>query len=289
MMKPVKQIVDRIIEKVYNNVKQSDEYYAIKVQREEWRKNKWLQYIKAITPYENMYIKEIKRIFIDQEKEVLANLKRTAKALYKKESISVILPNKQRWNNILKKKNIELNKGIIVDYGQDTIDDLDIIGISFDVDNPRVTKFVNNNGVVFGKEVNDTAYDSLKWELSEGIREGEAIPELAERIGRVYDGYTKTDAPYKTVRIARTETIKASNFGALDGYKQSGVVIGKEWLATRDDRVRDEHLMADGQRVKINERFNVGGESLDYPGDGSAEMSINCRCTILSILEGEKI
>ena len=43
---------------------------------------------------------------------------------------------------------------------------------------------------------------------------------------------------------------------------------------------RSAHRSADGQRVDINERFLVDGESLKFPRDpnGSAKNIINCRC-----------
>jgi len=60
----------------------------------------------------------------------------------------------------------------------------------------------------------------------------------------------------------------------------------KEWLSTMDDRVRDAHANANGQVVKINQSFSVGGEQLRYPGDpmGSAGNTISCRCTVLPVI-----
>ena len=57
---------------------------------------------------------------------------------------------------------------------------------------------------------------------------------------------------------------------------------GQEFIATRDERVRDDHADADGQVVAMGAHFEVGGESLLYPGDpdGSPENVINCRCTV---------
>ena len=56
----------------------------------------------------------------------------------------------------------------------------------------------------------------------------------------------------------------------------------KEWLTARDEKVREAHWAADGQIVRINEPFEVGGEALMWPGDlnGSPGNIINCRCTV---------
>jgi hypothetical protein len=54
----------------------------------------------------------------------------------------------------------------------------------------------------------------------------------------------------------------------------------KEWVAILDRRTREAHVRADGQRVPVNEPFQVGGELLQFPRDprGSAGNVINCRC-----------
>jgi uncharacterized protein with gpF-like domain len=60
------------------------------------------------------------------------------------------------------------------------------------------------------------------------------------------------------------------------------MVGGQEWIATQDDRVRDEHSEADGQVRSIAEPFDVGGAQMFYPGDpsGDPSLTVNCRCTI---------
>jgi uncharacterized protein with gpF-like domain len=56
----------------------------------------------------------------------------------------------------------------------------------------------------------------------------------------------------------------------------------KSWDSVGDSHVREAHLSADGQEVRTNEPFTVGGEQLMYPGDDSLGASIgnivNCRC-----------
>lgn len=57
----------------------------------------------------------------------------------------------------------------------------------------------------------------------------------------------------------------------------------KEWVTMGDDRVRDWHRDANGQRVPISKPFVSHGEKLRYPGDPSMGASlkniINCRCS----------
>jgi uncharacterized protein with gpF-like domain len=78
--------------------------------------------------------------------------------------------------------------------------------------------------------------------------------------------------------------VSGHNFAAIEGYKQSGVVQKKEWLSSKDDKVRDSHAMVDGEQVLIDQPFSNG---MMFPGDPAAppEMSINDRCTVLPVVE----
>lgn len=134
----------------------------------------------------------------------------------------------------------------------------------------------------FADEVNETTLTRLKNALAEGVLAGESIPELKDRVKAIF--YNRADSNSET--IARTEVLSSNNAGTLYGYKQSGVVEQKEWLATLDGRTRDAHSAVNGEQVDVDEMFEVDGEELEYPGDpnGSAENIINCRCTIVPIV-----
>lgn len=129
-----------------------------------------------------------------------------------------------------------------------------------------------------------------KWEQRQiqstclqGILQGESVVDIAERISSI----TKQDAK-ATIRYARTMTTGAENAGRIDSYKRAenmGIEIEQQWLATLDDRTREEHREMDGERVKIGEKFSNGCE---YPGDpsGDPETIWNCRCTLVPMLTG---
>ncbi len=153
-----------------------------------------------------------------------------------------------------------------------------VTGISFDVTNPRVTDYIDSKTFKFSFEVNKTTLSHLRTEFAAGLAEGEGIPQLRKRVEKVFGFADK----YRSERIARTEIIGANNFGAFEGYRQSGVVEMKEWLSTQDARVRDSHAAIDGERVGLHEVFSNG---LMYPGDmsGPPDEVINCRCTILPV------
>jgi uncharacterized protein with gpF-like domain len=116
-----------------------------------------------------------------------------------------------------------------------------------------------------------------------GYREGLGQDGVARLIlDRVADFST-----YRGRMIARTETHGAANFGATEAARETGLPLRKEWIAAQDERTRESHADADGQIVGQNDSFDVGGSSLQYPGDpsGPAEEVINCRCAIGWIVE----
>lgn len=115
--------------------------------------------------------------------------------------------------------------------------------------------------------------------LSDGIRLGTSIQDMSSKISQDVGGVVRA------TRIARTEVISASNLGSIEGARATELPLNKVWLATRDTRTRETHDIADGQRVEMNELFDVNGSLLDFPGDWSnnadvAEI-IQCRCTLI--------
>ncbi len=162
------------------------------------------------------------------------------------------------------------------------------VSITFDLLNEKALKFLEDKKIKFVIKVADTTHKAIINELSEGFEKGESIQELSNRIKDM----PEFDMKRATV-VARTEIISSSNAGTLQGYKESGVVIGKEWSSTKDERTRDHHKEAEGQRVKLDEPFIIDGDLLDYPGDNSydakASNVIQCRCSLKPILEGEVI
>lgn len=158
-------------------------------------------------------------------------------------------------------------------------------GLSFDLNNDAAERLVGAH-LRHVHDINQTTRNELYVELQTGFREGESINDLANRILDVFD---EADS-YRAEMIARTETISASNGGAMEGYREAGVAM-KRWIATPDDRTRDSHAdMIGSDPIPIDDPFIVGGEEMMQPGDDSLGASagniINCRCAIAGIIEG---
>ncbi|WNW10124.1 hypothetical protein RRX38_02830 [Pseudomonas sp. DTU_2021_1001937_2_SI_NGA_ILE_001] len=58
--------------------------------------------------------------------------------------------------------------------------------------------------------------------------------------------------------------------------------VEKEWRTRRDEKVRESHVVMNGQRVKLGGAFSGGGSLLRFPGDTSLgagyDMVAGCRC-----------
>jgi SPP1 gp7 family putative phage head morphogenesis protein len=151
------------------------------------------------------------------------------------------------------------------------------VSVEFDVTNPRVVELIDDKVHKFSFNVNKTTTDLLREQFKAGLAEGEGIPQLRKRVEEVFGFSEKV----RTERIARTESIGTVNKGNYEVMVISDVVKEKSWLATRDDRTRDSHIMIDGEVVPLKSRFSNG---LLHPGDwdGPPEETINCRCTMLA-------
>lgn len=175
------------------------------------------------------------------------------------------------WNAAVEDLILDYVEIVYTDSAGRIIDALDVstdLAISDDIVAAYLRE-VRNRLTGIGEDVWLAARD----QIIEGVRAGDTIPEVAERVRNV-TGVTDGRA----TRIARTEVHAAHEAGS---YAQALAIDPngtKEWLATEDDRTRPTHRVADGQRVPMTEPFDVGGDTLRYPGDvfGEPQETINC-------------
>lgn len=124
-----------------------------------------------------------------------------------------------------------------------------------------------------------TTKELIKAAIREGLANGEGVFEVSRRIEALY---LDEIIPHRAEVIARTETIAAAGAASRAAAKATGLNLTHEWVATPDDRTRDTHWAANGQKKPIDEPFEVGGSLLMFPGDSSlgadADQVISCRC-----------
>lgn len=205
----------------------------------------------------------------------------------------------EKWNKRLQKEGGDFIKKVYDKEGKRAWDGLarKIGGLSgaFDVEIPFVTKFIEEYSYKFAKKVNEYTVEMLKGAMTAGLEEGLGMGKIAELVAGVFDMCTEQRA----LLIARTETIRASNGGAISAYMQSGVVEGKKWLLTDDDRTCPFCMEMDNESRKLNENFYDLGDELtvtnpknnknitmvfDYEDVACPPLHPNCRCTIVPII-----
>ncbi|MGX8695386.1 MAG: phage minor head protein [Prevotella sp.] len=125
--------------------------------------------------------------------------------------------------------------------------------------------------------------------IMQSILQGESIPDVMKRLQRVV-GISERSSE----AVARTAVTYAEAQGRQRSYERAeslGIPLLKEWHAHMDGRTRLAHRQADGQKVRVNERFNVGGNMMTGPGDPTAPGSMiwNCRCRVVGDVQRDDI
>lgn len=151
-------------------------------------------------------------------------------------------------------------------------------GIAWDITHPLSQALLDSagqrTGVRLGLGVQDTLRETVADAYVRGLSVVDAAALISEKIAEV--------APGQAQMLARTDLNSLANGGSVMAAQMVGVGY-KTWLTAEDDRVREDHIEADGQTVPIDQPFDVCGESLDYPGDpaGSDACVCNCRCSVI--------
>lgn len=135
------------------------------------------------------------------------------------------------------------------------------------------------------KGVADDVWNSIKNELQAGIDAGDSTRDLAGRIRSKFNEMSRGRAE----TIAMTETSAAYGTARQEAMEQAGITH-KQWLTSGLPNVRVTHSAANGQIVRVDERFEVGGDLLDHPGDpsGSPGEVINCHCVSIAVANPEE-
>lgn len=133
---------------------------------------------------------------------------------------------------------------------------------------------------------------TIRSTLADGMTAGESLAELTDRVDEATAALER--ARYWALRIARTETRQAQNFGAARTMMAVGVEK-KVWISAQDENTRESHLATDiasnADPVAIGDNFQP--VDAPYPGgSGREEDDINCRCDTapyIPALEGKAL
>lgn len=166
---------------------------------------------------------------------------------------------------------------------------LEQVGLSFDLTNPLTQKALASTGAKITGISETTRADAMKV-IQSAWSSGLSIDHTAQMLSLVM----QADALDRARTIARTELVGAVNGGSLAATQLVASATGssyrKAWMTAPGARYPRHELYdgLDGQTVDLDQQFDVGGASLDHPGDPNGDPGevINCRCT-LRYVEGD--
>ncbi|MDR3405127.1 MAG: phage portal protein [Chthoniobacter sp.] len=132
--------------------------------------------------------------------------------------------------------------------------------------------------------VADSVFDEIREQLQEGIEAGDTTAQLATRVrgkfNEIDDG--------RALTVAQTEVGAAYGEARQLAMDEAGIEW-KEWLTSGLPTVRATHEAAEGQRVRVNDAFDIGTVHLIAPGipagpgDDDPSEIINCHCVSIPV------
>ena len=156
----------------------------------------------------------------------------------------------------------------------------------------RTMAWVEGWSKELGEIMQLNSHKEIEHILEKGLIEGSSIAEFTHEI---LDSGIRNEY-YKARRVAVTEVLTAHRAAQQEAFMQSPVVSEKMWKHTGEYRnePRQNHVDMDGQRVPVNEPFElIGADGSIYnpmfPGDTilPPEERINCHCIEQPIVSEE--
>lgn len=144
----------------------------------------------------------------------------------------------------------------------------------------NLTENISKAVELFATSFVKTDKDKLTAIISDGISNGQSVPQISNAIQEQFAQFSKNQSKV----ISRTETLRASNMGAYDAYKQSDVVEATQWFTARDNRVDEDCAELDGQIMDLGKDFFDSS----YATGEQPPLHPNCRCVLLPVIVSTK-
>jgi len=194
------------------------------------------------------------------------------------ELVRILFSNYQDWVGLLFNATKDGMSKVMEQSGKDAIADTGV-DTSFDLQNPRALDYLNEHALENSNSYSDTMKEDISLTVQSSVEQGQSVDEIATTVSSFFDD----QGDYRAERLARTETVDAYAQGNLEGYRQSGVVNGKEWLFDGGDCVSGicPDNVDDGV-IALDDNFSSG--------DDAPPAHPNCECALQPVTaddEGE--
>jgi HK97 family phage portal protein len=141
------------------------------------------------------------------------------------------------------------------------------------------------------EEITNSTGRAIMQTVERGLNQGLSTREIANNL--LTSDQSGIFSLSRANTIARTESTRVVNEATTESYRQlqaNGIQVKKQWLSSRDAKVRDSHVALDGQIVGANEEFQLPSQYGGYSASSPASFpvvgeNVNCRCTIIPVLE----
>jgi HK97 family phage portal protein len=251
------------------------DFKAFNLVSEEQKDNYWKAFERSREQYYDRIAGQVAGRFSAERREVLLAYRDSGQQA----ALRAVDQQEDEWLKLFSR--IYFN--VAEDFGRRVLSNLkaDLYEVKFEEDifSRAIRTWLASEGAKRVVGIGETTKEKIRKELIAGVQAGEGTFELTKRLESMYREFSTVRAE----RIARTEVISASNMGSQTAARSTGLPLEKEWIATFDNRTRSPHATAHGQRRDLDRPYEVMGQRLMFPGDGSmgatADNTIQCRCT----------
>lgn len=162
------------------------------------------------------------------------------------------------------------------------------LGVDWSIENPAVEAFIRQYSFQFAEKIGETTREEIREMMSAAQDEGWSITKMIDEIQSIYGGWSETRAEM----IARSETIRSSNAGQVEAFRQTGVVE-HEWYASPDERTCPFCAEMHGQKIAVGGVWQPEGAEMVVSGQRLVmsygdvlypPLHPNCRCTTMAVL-----
>ena len=144
---------------------------------------------------------------------------------------------------------------------------------------PRSVAYLHERVIILSEKTANRLKGDLKYELVEGMKNGESIKEIKQRLKPIFDDMKD----YELERLARNEVMDAMNEGRMEAYREDGDVRYKVWKAAlKNARTAEDSKRLAGQIQPLDKPFvdPETGKTCDHPPNRP-----NCRCGVIPLEE----
>lgn len=224
--------------------------------------------------------------------EQMAAIVRKMFRLQQKEMLAVMpiksmgeewLPNASKWVAWLTLKAKPVMSQLVSAGGKAGLEEIKS-SLVFNASGPEIEAFINQWTYKFSFTVQENTIQELRAALQESSTLGETLGQKRDRVQTVFEDMED----YRAMRIARTESVRAINAGREEGWKQSEIIVGKEWWGADD-------MCEFCRALSVQYGPGTGGVPLgsnftatNYGPVSEPPLHPNCRCRTLAVTKKEE-